>query len=190
MTKIVQLRRGNTLAVSNFTGLSGEVVVDTDKNTLIVHNGSDLGGFPLARADFSNVEDSVQNKYAETSSLVVGSGAKSIGYLFDEDNNYLDVNLNLAKIKTQAILICYADSAGYVSDEICYNFVLSSALGNSIVSGTPAVELQVGDNGLKAFLMVGSSNSFSEGIMVQHKLTGQYVSVDLDDWKIKFRAWF
>lgn len=44
-----QRRRGTTSAHSTFTGLAGELTVDTDKNTVVVHNGSTAGGFPLSK---------------------------------------------------------------------------------------------------------------------------------------------
>lgn len=46
----LQLRRGTTTQHSTFTGLSGEVTVDTDKKTIVVHDGSTAGGIPLAKA--------------------------------------------------------------------------------------------------------------------------------------------
>ena len=49
MSTQVQLRRGNTTQTNAFTGVVAEVTVDTDKNTIVVHNGSTSGGFPLAR---------------------------------------------------------------------------------------------------------------------------------------------
>ena len=51
MAKLLKLRRGTTSQHSSFTGAEGEVTVDTDKETLVVHNGSTAGGFPVARAD-------------------------------------------------------------------------------------------------------------------------------------------
>ena len=45
----IQFRRGTTTQHNSFTGLMGEVTVDTDKKTLVVHDGSTVGGFPLAR---------------------------------------------------------------------------------------------------------------------------------------------
>lgn len=44
-----QRRRGTTAQHATFTGLAGEVTVDIDKKTLVVHDGSTPGGFPLAR---------------------------------------------------------------------------------------------------------------------------------------------
>jgi hypothetical protein len=55
MTTAVQLRRGTTAETATFTGLEGETTVDTTKTTLVVHNGSTAGGFPIAREDLANV---------------------------------------------------------------------------------------------------------------------------------------
>ena len=49
MATAIQWRRGNTSQHANFTGLSGEITVDTDLNTLIVHDGSTQGGYRLAK---------------------------------------------------------------------------------------------------------------------------------------------
>ena len=48
MAKQVQFRRGTTSQHSTFTGAAGEITVDTDKNTAVVHDGSTAGGHPLA----------------------------------------------------------------------------------------------------------------------------------------------
>ncbi len=46
----LQLRRGTTAEHSAFTGLVGEVTIDTDKDTIVVHDGVTAGGVPLAKA--------------------------------------------------------------------------------------------------------------------------------------------
>lgn len=46
----LKLRRGTTAQHSTFTGLLGEVTVDTDKDTIVVHDGATAGGYPLAKA--------------------------------------------------------------------------------------------------------------------------------------------
>lgn len=48
MADQLQLRRGNTAQNLVFTGAAGELVVDTTKNQLRVHNGITAGGFPAA----------------------------------------------------------------------------------------------------------------------------------------------
>ena len=49
MATQIQLRRGTTAQHSGFTGAIAEVTVDTDKNVVVVHNGSTAGGFPLLK---------------------------------------------------------------------------------------------------------------------------------------------
>ena len=44
----IQLRSGTTAEHSTFTGAVGEVTVDTTKDTLVVHDGVTVGGFPVA----------------------------------------------------------------------------------------------------------------------------------------------
>jgi hypothetical protein len=55
MTTQVQLRKGTTAQHQVFTGAEAEVTVDTDKKTLIVHDGTTQGGIELARTDSSIV---------------------------------------------------------------------------------------------------------------------------------------
>jgi len=49
MSTQLQLRRGTTAEHSTFTGAAAEVTVDTDKDTVVVHDGSTAGGVPLAK---------------------------------------------------------------------------------------------------------------------------------------------
>ena len=55
MAKQVQFRRGTTSQLSSVTGQVGELFVDTDKDTLTVHDGYQAGGFPLLREDLNNL---------------------------------------------------------------------------------------------------------------------------------------
>ena len=55
MAKLLKLRRGTTSQHGSFTGAEGEVTVDTDKDTLVVHDGSTQGGHPVAAEDMANV---------------------------------------------------------------------------------------------------------------------------------------
>jgi len=49
MATQVQFRRGNTAQTSTFTGATAEITIDTTKNTVVVHDGSTVGGIPLAK---------------------------------------------------------------------------------------------------------------------------------------------
>ena len=69
MATAIQRRRGTTSQHSSFTGLAGEITIDTDKNTVVVHDGSTAGGFPLAKyTDVSALGG------ADITDVVAGSG--------------------------------------------------------------------------------------------------------------------
>ena len=53
MATQVKFRGGTTTEHSTFVGSDREMTVDTTKETLVVHDGSTAGGFPLARASSS-----------------------------------------------------------------------------------------------------------------------------------------
>ena len=92
MAKRLQLRGGTTSQHSSFTGAIREVTVDTDKDTLVVHDGSTAGGHPLATAtnfkstgidDNSNalaitIDSSEHTHFGLTSSPSAGQGGVSI----------------------------------------------------------------------------------------------------------------
>lgn len=65
----VKRRRGTTAQNDAFTGAEGEIVVDTQKHTLRVHDGATQGGFEMARqtdlddkADTSYIDDQLVSK--------------------------------------------------------------------------------------------------------------------------------
>ena len=55
MATQVQFRRGSTSEHSSFTGAVGEVTVDTDLDTIRVHDGSLAGGVRIAK--FSEINN-------------------------------------------------------------------------------------------------------------------------------------
>lgn len=55
----VQQFRGTTAQHATYTGLPGELTVDTDKHVVVVHDGSTAGGVPMARADHVHPEYSI-----------------------------------------------------------------------------------------------------------------------------------
>jgi hypothetical protein len=76
MATQVQWRGGSTSEHSTFTGAAREVTVDTQKKTLVVHDGSTAGGEPLLREDQANLPTSVTNGISvpTTNNVVISSG--------------------------------------------------------------------------------------------------------------------
>ena len=54
MPTAVQFRRGTTAQHASFTGAVGEITVDTDKEVVVIHDGSVAGGYPGAGAKVNN----------------------------------------------------------------------------------------------------------------------------------------
>ena len=56
MSQAVKRRRGTNTEHNSFTGLEGEISVNTTNESVHVHDGSTAGGFELARADLNNYD--------------------------------------------------------------------------------------------------------------------------------------
>lgn len=69
MATALKLRRGTTSQHSTFTGAEGEVTVDTTKDTIVVHDGTTAGGFPMVT---ENSPQTITNKTL-TSPTIIGT---------------------------------------------------------------------------------------------------------------------
>lgn len=68
MATEVKRRRGTTAEHASFTGAIAEVTVDTTKDTLVVHDGTTAGGYPLLREDLVNLT-TIANKTIQSATL-------------------------------------------------------------------------------------------------------------------------
>jgi len=55
MATQVQFRRGTAAQTAAFTGALGEITVNTTDKSIVVHDGSTVGGFEAAKIDLSNL---------------------------------------------------------------------------------------------------------------------------------------
>ena len=86
--KRIQLKRGTTAQNSTFTGLNGEVTVDTTKKTLVVHDGTTMGGTVLAKdSDVVLKVDKVVGKQLSTEDYTTAEKSKLAG-IASSANNY------------------------------------------------------------------------------------------------------
>ena len=69
MATAIQRRRGTATQHSSFTGLAGEITIDTTNNTVIVHDGSTQGGHRLAT--FAEVQSAATG---DITAIVAGNG--------------------------------------------------------------------------------------------------------------------
>ena len=80
MATAIQRRRGTAAQHSSFTGLAGEITIDTTNNTVVVHDGSTAGGHRLAKySEITSLELFRNSILCLTIKLFfIGSNIKSI----------------------------------------------------------------------------------------------------------------
>ena len=134
MATQVQFRGGTTTAHGSFTGAAREVTVDTDKDTVVIHDGSTAGGFPLLREDGSN------------SALALGSqGTPSLKFTGDTNTGIYSPGADQVAISTGGTGRLFIDASGRVlmgttteGEETADNLTIASNshTGITIRSGT------------------------------------------------------
>lgn len=75
MPTILKFRRFTTVDTATVTGAVGELTIDMDKDTVVVHDGATAGGKPLATEQL--LDDTLTNSY-DTSTVVDGKIATAI----------------------------------------------------------------------------------------------------------------
>jgi hypothetical protein len=117
MATQVQFRGGTTTAHGSFTGAAREVTVDTDKDTVVIHDGSTAGGFPLLREDGSN------------SALSLGTaGSPSLKFTGDTNTGIYSPGADQVAISTGGSGRLFVDASGRVG---VGNSLMSSFTGNA-----------------------------------------------------------
>ena len=120
MSTQVQFRRGTTTQHSGFTGAIGEVTVDTVKQTCVVHDATQAGGYPLLREDGTNA------------ALSLGSLTScALKFAGDNDTGIISPGVNQIALVTGGVARLTIDGSGAVT--IPGNLIVS---GNFTVNGT------------------------------------------------------
>ena len=89
MAKQLQIRGGTTVQHSTFTGALREITIDTDKDVVVVHDGTTVGGFPLAKQ--TSVDSKVTKVTSTDNAIVRFNGTtgdvQNSGVVIDDNNN-------------------------------------------------------------------------------------------------------
>jgi hypothetical protein len=118
MAKQVQFRRGTTSQHSSFTGAVGEITVDTDKDTVVVHDGSTAGGHPLVKqlSDLSITATATELNYNDITTLGTVEASKVVTADANGDVTFPDGEK--LKLGTGGDLQVYHDgSSSYIRDD-------------------------------------------------------------------------
>ena len=136
MAKLLKLRRGTTTQHGSFTGAEGEVTVDTDKETLVVHDGSTAGGHPVAAEDMANVSSaSIAGRLATdsiaTSKIAAGALPTDVTVA---SANIVNGTIATADIADGAVTAAKIASQTITADRIAANAVGTSEIIDSAVT--------------------------------------------------------
>jgi hypothetical protein len=135
MATQVQWRGGSTAEHATFTGAAREVTVDTQKQTLVVHDGSTVGGEALLREDGSNA------------ALSLGSaGTPSLKFTGDTNTGIYSPGADQVAVATNGARRLLIDSAGALTldtgDATIYGIRVGRGAGafdNNTVVGNSAL---------------------------------------------------
>ena len=128
-----QRRRGPTSQHSTFTGLLAGLTVDTDKNTVVVPDGSLAGGYPLARASGGTLADTVIRGLEETVNVVASAATGTI-------------NLN-----TGTASIWYYTSNATANHTLNIRYSSTVSLNTSLAVGDAVTVVWMNTNGATAY---------------------------------------
>lgn len=120
MSTQVQFRRGTTLEHSTFIGAVAEVTVDTVKQTCVVHDAIQPGGFPLLREDGTN--------FALSPGSLTSCALKFVN---DFDTGIISPGANQLSLVTNGAARLTIDGSGAVN--VPGNFTIS---GDLVVNGS------------------------------------------------------
>jgi hypothetical protein len=103
MSTQIQRRRGTTVQHSSFTGAVGETTIDTDKEVVVVHDGVQVGGYPMMRENGSN------------SALALGSaGTPSLKFTGDTNTGIYSPGADQVAISTNGTGRLFVNASGNV----------------------------------------------------------------------------
>tara|TARA_R110002012_G_scaffold106004_6_gene247169 strand:+ start:3304 stop:4677 length:1374 start_codon:yes stop_codon:yes gene_type:complete len=198
MSKLLQLRGGTTSQHNSFTGAVREVTVDTDKDTLIVHDGSTQGGFELAKiaspaltGNPTAPTQSVNNNstriattaYADAAAAAVVDSAPSTLNTLNELAAALGDDPNYATTTTNAIAAKLPLAGGAMTGAITSAGDLNFDVASDIVLDADGGKIKFRDNGTDIAYLENSSGDLliksitdDKDIKIQGKDGGSFIT--------------
>jgi hypothetical protein len=168
MATAVQLRRGTAAEHTSFTGLEGEVTVDTTNDTLRVHDGSTAGGFRLAKFSEVLIANNIESHLipATANTYDLGTAAKPWRTLYVSSNTIVVGNVNLSTANGTLFVGPNAVLTGTIADGSTV-IAGNTNLTNLTVSGNTSITNLVLTNVLDiAYGGTGRNSFVKNGVMI------------------------
>ena len=190
MAKLLKLRRGTTSQHSSFTGAEGEVTVDTDKESLVVHNGSTAGGFPIARENLSNVSSaSITGRLGSGSIASDKLAADSIvaAKIADDQINsehYVDGSIDNAHLADNSVSGTKIQSGAIAGSKLVNNTVTATQIANNTITAVQIAADAVGSSELAADAVNGghiANNSINSEHYIAGSIDHAHLANDIID---------
>lgn len=188
MTRILQIRRGTSAQNDNFTGLNGEITMDTTNKTVRIHDGETLGGFALARHDEIDTEPFDINDVSadfwtalfatyQTHSVI---HSESTTLLSVPSANFMDITFTCTQMpfRAEIVLVCQSPEAGYSIDDEVRAF----GVGNH---ANPGINTYLSNGVLHGRFFLGG-----QAIWVPHKMDGTQTNITNNKWKLKMIVYY
>lgn len=137
MPTVLQFRRGTTAQNNSFTGSAGELSIDTNLDTVRVHDGSTAGGFELtqntATQTLTNKTINASNNTISniTNAMLSGSAGITNANLANSDVTIGSTSISLGATSTTLAGLTSVTSTGFVGD-LTGNADTATALSSAV----------------------------------------------------------
>lgn len=180
MAKLLKLRRGTTSQHSSFTGAEGEVTIDTDKDTAVVHDGSTAAGRPLAREDLNNVASaSITGRLASgaIAGAKIANGSITSAHIAADTVVAADIAANA--VGTSEIAADAVTAAQIADDQINSEHYVDGSIDNAHLADN-----SVSGNKIQSGVIAGSklvNNTITATQIANNTITAGQIAADAVD---------
>jgi len=161
MPTTLQFRRYGTAATASVTGANGEITIDTDKETVVVHDGTLAGGYPLVRDGATTISD----QFGNLRKIPQSGSDKATSYtLAANDVGRLIVVTTSGSVVVPNSVFASGDVVS-VYNNTSANIIMTLNPVNSYVSGnnTTRANVNVSTRGIATILYVSSNTCVVTG---------------------------
>ena len=148
MAKLLKLRGGTTSQHSSFTGAEREVTVDTDKETLVVHDGSTAGGFPLIRNVVEDTTPQLGGNLDVNGNSIVSTSNGNIAITPNGSGKVIVDGLSHPTSDGSAGQFLKTDGGGNLSFATVTGTTINNNADNRIITGSGSANTLEGETGL------------------------------------------